>query len=547
MLPIRPRLLSRPALRLLGLAALAVSLRLLFLHDFIKRSLFQANFVAGTDMQFLLHWARTIAEGDALSRTVGVFWWAPFYPYTLATVLKMVGTGNVWPAALAQDLLSAATAAALYVLGRRLLDETTALLAGLLAALYSPLIFYTGVFLSTTLEFFLAVLFLIVLTLARIRPRPFPWFTSGIVGALSCLARPNFLLGMFVILLLIPVLLPRHDGRLDWKLSRTAWAAFVLGLVLVILPVTTRNLVIGGRLVLISAAGPETFRIGNSYDSTPVNFIYPRQPMMPLTSTAFWRHQARKAVLFWSALEVPQNISYYLAREESWVLGLPLLNFWLAVPLAAVGLWATRRNARELLHVYAFLAAYYVSVVVFFVIARWRLPLITPLLLFSAAGLLAVWRNVREHYWTRTGVQLFCAAGIGVAIFPWNATYIFPADHGELGYILANQGRYAEAVPRLALAAAGFPSNGVLQRDLGTILVRLGRLEDARPHLERAAVSLPDDPRTHRDLGRVLAETCGDAARAGLHLQRYLALSPGAADREAIEAVLLRLKRVAAP
>ena len=510
----------------------------MFLLDFFPRPLFDANLVPGTDLEFLIGWARRIAGGDLLGRGSGPFWWAPLFPYILAGVFALFGPGNLVAAALAQALLAALTVSLLYLLGRWLLDEASGLLAGLLAAAYGPAIFYTGIFLSTTLEVFLAVSTLLALTLARQTPTPARWFGAGVITGLACLARPNLLLGAVLLWLLLPWLLPQMDGRPDWRRVRSTAIAFALGVLLAIAPATLRNWAIGGRMVLISAAGPETFRIANSYDSTPVNFVYPKSPPMPLTSAAFWRHQARKAILFWWGFEAPQNVNYYLARETSPVLRVPWVSFWLAVPLAAVGLWATRSQARSLAHVYVFLGAYYVSVVAFFIIARWRLPLIIPLLLFTAAGVLALVRWAAAKRWRSTAAGMAVVAGLGFAIHPGPGPFIFPADHGELGYILANRGDYAGAVDHLAQAASGLPQQGPLHRDLGILLYRLGRQAEARAPLERAITLMPDDAVAHRYLGRVLLAPGGDAKRARLHLSRALALAPQGPGAGEIRALL---------
>jgi hypothetical protein len=517
--------------------------RVVFVLDFASHPLFDINLVSGTDMEFLVSWARRIAGGDLLGRGTGPFWWAPLFPYTLGGFFAVVGRDNLVGGALAQAALGAGTAALLYLLGRRLLGEATGLTAGFLASVYGPAVFYTGILLSTTLEVFLAVAILLAVTGARRRPTPWRWFGTGIVAGLGCLARPNFLVGVAVLLGLLPVLLHRPGARLDWPPIRRAGVAFVLGMALAIAPVTARNWAVGGRMVLVSDAGPETFRIANSYDSTPLNFVYPKQPPMPLTSSAFWWHQGRKAVMFWWGFEPPQNVNYYMARETSPVLRLPWVPFWLVVPLAVVGLWATRRHARDLAHVYGFLGAYYVSVVAFFIIARWRLSLIIPLLLFTAAGLLALLRWVLTRQWRKVFFAATVTAALAFMVYPGPGPFIFAADHGQLGYILANRGNYPAAVEHLALAAAGLPQNGVLRRDLGTLLERLGRRSEARIALERAVVLIPDDATSHRHLGRLLLGPGGNADLARVHLARAIELAPGSPGANEARALLDALGR----
>jgi 4-amino-4-deoxy-L-arabinose transferase-like glycosyltransferase len=521
------------------IGVLALLPRVAFVLDFTAHPLFDVNLVPGTDMAFLMGWARRIAAGDLLGWGTGPFWWAPLFPYTLGAFLALLGPSNLAGVALAQAVLGALTCALVYLLARRLFDEATGLTAGLLAAAYGPAIFYTGIFLSTTLETFLAVAILLAVTAARARPTIGRWFGSGIVAGLGCLARPNFMVGVAALWGLLPLLLWRPDARPNWLLIRRAGLAFALGAALAIAPATARNWAVGGRLVLISAAGPETFRIANSYDSTPLNFVYPRQPQMPLSSVAFWRHQVRKAILFWWGFEPPQNVNYYLAREVSSVLRVPWLSFWLVVPLATVGLWATRGHAHALAHIYAFLGAYYLSVVAFFIIARWRLPLIIPLLVFTAAGLLALIRWIMNHQWVHAAAATLVATILVLVIYPGRGPFIFAADHGELGYILANRGIYAEAADHLARAAAGLPRNGPLHRDLGILMLRLGRLGEARAALEQAVALIPDDAASHLYLGRLLLGSGADPDRVRFHLARALSLAPeggiGAEARSLLE------------
>jgi len=164
--------------------------------------------------------------------------------------------------------------------------------------------------------------------------------------------------------------------------------------------------------------------------------------------------------------------------------------------------------------------------VAFFIIARWRLPLVIPLLLFTAAGLLALLRWAAARQWGRAAAAAATAAGLAWAIYPGAGPFIFAADHGMLGYILANRGAYAEAANHLAQAAAGLPEQAALHRDLGRLLHRLGRAAEARAALERAVALAPDDAASHRHLGRLLLAQGGDPGRARAHLARALALAP---------------------
>jgi 4-amino-4-deoxy-L-arabinose transferase-like glycosyltransferase len=532
----------RVCTRALLIGVLALLVRAVFVLDFVRRPLFDANLATGTDMLVLVGWARRIAEGDVLGRGSGPFWWAPLFPYSLGGLFALLGPDQLAQAALVQAFLGAAACALVYLLGRRLLDERTGVVAGLLAAAYGPALFYVAVFLSTTLEVLLAVATLLAVTAARERPTPRRWLVAGVIAGLACLARPNFLLGVAALVACLPLMIRQPDRRPDWSAAVRAGAALALGAALCIAPVTARNWVVGGKPVLISAAGPETYRIANSYDSTAMNFVYPKQPQMPPTSGAFWRHQARKAVLFWWGFEAPQNVNYYVGRLTSPILWLPWLPFWVAVPLAVLGLWATRGRARALLHVYVFLGAYYASVVAFFVIARWRLPLVIPLLVFAAAGLTELGRLAAARRWGRGALAAAAVGGLAFIVYPGAGPFVFPADHAQLGYILANRGAYAAAAEHLARAAAGLPGQPHLHRDLGRALHRIGRTTEAKAALERAVALTPDDAVAHQHLGRVLL-ALDDVEAARHHLRLALTLAPGAPAAEEVRALLRDLDR----
>jgi hypothetical protein len=88
-------------------------------------------------------------------------------------------------------------------------------------------------------------------------------------------------------------------------------------------------------------------------------------------------------------------------------------HFGVLVPLAAVGLMQTWTERRRLGVVHALAGAYAASVVVFFVYARYRYPLVPFLVMFAAVAVgelsahLAHWlreRDTSRHVgWTRRG------------------------------------------------------------------------------------------------------------------------------------------------
>ena len=306
-------------------------------------------------------------------------------------------------------------------LGWDLFDERVGVVTGALAALYAPLVFYEGYLLSTALEVLLAVAFALALTRAAGGDPPSgpPWFIAGVAGGLATAARPNFLVTLPGTLLLLGLRRRRPARRRALGLA----AAYVAGLAVILGPITLRNVVVGGQLIPIASSGPITFRIGNSFDSTPIGFVYPKLPPMPLTSLAFWRHQAVKFLYFWYGREVPQNANYYFGLAFSWVLTLIPVEFWMLAPLGVVGMVVAAGEWRRGLPIHLLFWPYVLSIVAFFIVARFRLPAVALLFPFAAAALVWIWDGIKARQRRPVEVALLVLA-VALALRPWAMRFV---------------------------------------------------------------------------------------------------------------------------
>ena len=365
-----PDMKNREVRFLIFLFLFAFGIRLLFLVEIVDSPVFLLNFLKGSDMEKYVEWGNSISSGDWLGNEA--YWQAPIFPYMLGVVFKLSG-GNVYISCFIQVILSAFTCVLIYLIAREAFNEKTACVSSVISCFYGPFIFYCAVLLSETLGIFLIslTLFFLLKSLKKLRKGFF--LTSGIFLGLASLARPNFLiLAPFVLLILF--LQKKRAGL---------FLIFCAGLALVILPVTVRNYIVSGNAVIISASGFENYRLANSYDSVVLNYIHPKLPMMPVSSWAFWKHQLKKAIFFWWGYEVPQNVNYYLFMKYSRILRLPLFPFWLIAPLGLVGVIASIIKRRGNLVLYLFSSSYYISIVIFFILSRFRLPIMVGLIPFA--------------------------------------------------------------------------------------------------------------------------------------------------------------------
>lgn len=438
-----------------GLGLLALALRLVYVFQLRGNSLVVPEEL---DPGFYYEWAKQIAAGAWIGKEP--FVQSPLYAYILGGFMKIAGDG-ITPILVAQALLGCGTVLLAYVAGRRLLDERHGLLAGLLLALYGPFIFYEGMVMKTFLSPFFTILLVILFDLARERAaagtrRVFWIFAlTGAVYGLTTLDRDNFILLAPVLAVLALVL----GGGLRLSGLRAA-AAFTLGTVLVIAPVTLRNWAVAHEFVLLTTGGGEVFFIGNNADANglyvPPPFVRPDpkyehadflerasevsgHPLTAMQSSWFWfregltfikeepgawtRLLGRKMVHFWNYYELPDNLDYQVAQEFSPLLsGLNLvlppsrwptlkvpaggvfvpvrLHLWLTfgtlAPLGLLGLLLTRRGWRRLLPSYVLLFGYTGTVLLFFNFSRFRVPVVPLLALFGSATLLAGLRGLRR-------------------------------------------------------------------------------------------------------------------------------------------------------
>src|SRR4029077_2775195 len=153
----------------------------------------------------------------------------------------------------------------------------------------------------------------------------------------------------------------------------------------------------------------------------------------------------------------------------------PIGHFGVLMPLAIFGLIATfpssaapNRSLFRLL--YALILAYAASVVVFYVFARYRYPLVPFLMLFAAAGV----------------AQAFSIAGVARGVGPANAARSTVFRWQTMATVAA----VAVFANWPMLSAAWM--RAVTEGNLGAALQSEGRLDEAAAHYRRAIALRPD-------------------------------------------------------
>jgi tetratricopeptide (TPR) repeat protein len=394
------------------------------------------------------------------------------------------------------------------------------------------------------------------------------WLSLGLgMGALS-LTRENALVLAGVILLWVFV-----RSGVAGRERIAAAGAFVLGLAIVLVPVAVRNHSVGGGFYLTTSQFGPNFYIGNNprADGTYMPLRvgrgapeYERQDaiemaeraagrhLTPAEVSTFWTDRAldfitsqpaawlrlagRKVALLWNATEMVDTESQESDAEWSTPVGLlaHVGHFGILVPLAAFGVWATWPQRKRLWIVHAMAIAYAVSVVTFYVFARYRFPLVPFLVLFASAGLAALPGFIYTQHPARgTRALLVLGTVAAIAIFVnWpilSRDLMKAVTDNNLGVALESEGRLDEAVSHYRRAIAFKADYAPAYNNLGTALRARGDLDEAVATYERAIALQPDFPDAHFNLANLLLEQRKPDAAAG-HFQRALPSLRGSVD-----------------
>jgi len=512
--------------------ALALGLRLTALLELVG-SPFTSVLVG--DAAFFDRWARALAGGGGLEEDV--LFQSPLYPLFVGAVYRIAGPEPL-AVRLVQLVLGALACGLLALATRRAFGSVAGLAAGILAAASPVWIWFDVSLLKTSLALFLGVA-LVHLAFrpddgrARVHggaPRdagsegPGGLRTALAAGAavgLLALVRPNAL--VLVPLAALWVARARRGLLAGAFLAAAALGPLALGL---------RNLAVGGEFLPFAGNAGVNFYQGNGADAdglyrplvagrghpefeaadarelaraalgdeptaAEVNSYWFRRGWAEATADPLrWGGLlARKLASVWNGREAMDAVAIEAFLSESLVLRatFPWLGFGALVPLAALGVFATRARWRELWLLHAALVALTVSIALFLVVGRLRAGLLPFLLPFAGAGVAALVERRRASFDLRALLAVGLAAGVA-----W-----WPLEP------LASESPRAVTWSNLASAA-----------------LRQGRGELALEWCREALVQEPELAQGHYNLAEAL-DAVGRPAEAARAMERALALAPG--------------------
>ncbi len=563
-----------------GLFALALTVRLLHLYAHAANPTFTTPIMDQADYDDL---ARALLELRP-ARTP-LFWQPPFYPLYLAAVYAVGGPSPLL-ARVFQCLLGAATVVLTYWLGRRLLGENVGITAALMTALCGPLVFFESELLATGWAAFWAVaLLLLCLRAAATRGIISP-LVFGVTGALSISTRPTFL----PVFLACAVWLLFAWRRAGWPAGRLIGGATAVagGFLVVCVPLAALNYRLNAHFSIMPASGGINFFIGNNPRADETTAFRPGRDWRWLerlprehgitgdiwTQQRFfydqtWQYVSRQPLSFAagllekslqliSAREVPRSVDLYAFRPWSpalavlaWKVGQFGFPFGVLLPLALLGL--LRHGRRLPVPIWLLLTLQPASVVLVFVAARYRAPLLPVIAIAAAAGLLALPGLLRAGWRQRALLGLLLAGTVLIQTVPGP----FPAEQvnysAELYRLLAirhyQENQLPQAINRYQQALEYAPDDPDIHAGLARVLLVAGSADAAVNHYETSLRMRPDVAVNHAALGAAL-EQIGRLEQAAAEYQHAVEIDPTYAkayvNLGAIQRRLGRLKEATA-
>lgn len=546
-----PKAPSRTTHAFLGLwltLAVAAGARLAYWLEVRRLSLFQeATGDAATNVLF----AEALKRDGPMAPLGEPYTQAPLYSW----LLWLAGTVglDLDHVRIVQLATGVVLAGMVWAITRRAAGPAAAAVAGVMAGLYGPLIFFEGELLSISV----AVLLLTFGMAMWGKPRA-AW-SVGLAWGAAALAQPNLLLAALLPLGLA-VARPRPLG---WP-SRGSAATAAAFLFLPIVVVGARNLAVSGEYIPISTNGGINFFIGNN-DKADGTFHLPPDARLlnrpeglftsareaaearegrPLSAAAVDRHWMLRGVDFWladpgratglfarkmllvlNAYEIPNHYDYDYFRGRSFALRVAPTLAWL-LPLAFPGLFLLYRRGHRLPAIYT--AGVLLAVGLFFVTARYRLPIVVGL--FPAAGAAAA------HFWSdrarlARNVPLLAAAVLGViiAVVPLGTAVATDAHMSNLEGVAAySRGDLAAAEDAFRRAVAAEPRHAEALNNLGRVLAMRGDDAAAAELYRRAMAADPMQSETYFNLEEFHRRQ-GRLDEASAALDRLLAARGGIA------------------
>jgi len=442
-------------------------------------------------------WAKKIAEGTFTSKSIYEF--APLFAYVTAFLYKIFAPDVIYVRFL-NIVLGVVLCWLVYLIGMALADRKTGLISSLIACVYMPFILYSIVPLKETLSACLfAVIIYLLLVISdnqsserngTIRGNNLPrkYLTIkivflGLAAGLLINIRPNAIVIPPVIFLLMSWY--AYRDRLSFRKTSLMLFLYIIGIMFALSPFLIRNYQVADEIALSTSQSGFNLYLGNNlknpdpyYRPVPFASSSPFEQgtqftieasrragknLTPDEASRYWTKEVMK-----EAVEKPGEFAWKLWLKTLVLVNrfeacdhydtefmsnfiksfrFPFLSFWLIFPFGLTGMIIGSYADRKLKMVSVVLAAYALTLVVFFTTARYRLPMLTILIPSAVLGMRFIVTAVREKNMKKAGMYIALALiFLIVENIPVRATDDKTAYYNTHAIILNKRGYQNEAL-----------------------------------------------------------------------------------------------------
>ncbi|MBI5660239.1 MAG: glycosyltransferase family 39 protein [Nitrosomonadales bacterium] len=494
------------------------------------------------DSQYYHEWALRLAAGES-DHTV--FFQAPLYPYFLGA-LYWLFSPDPWVPRIVQAILAGAGCLLLSLSAFRLFGRRAGWIAGLLAALYAPGLFYDLLVHKSGIALLLGslIVFFVTRFLAGNRTMPAAAAIGG-VTALAAMAVEHYLMVLPVMAGWMLV-----QPAVAWR-QRARWVCgLLIGVSLIQAPVIARNYRVANDPVVASSSAGLNFWIGNGrgagghYRELSFNrgvIEYEQKDSERIASAALNRQvsgseasrwwfgramreiaaqpvawfkvMARKAGLVLSDYEWPDHDAYKAYVPESRVLTAlgGILRFGLLLPLFVIGamaLWSAKEESRPII---AASIAILGGVMLFFVFGRYRYAAAPFMFVVAGSGaaILASMNKGKLPFITAI------AAG-AIAFLPLDTSLKNPgSNYFSIGMRAYYLNRFDLAKDMMLRTIQAAPNWALPYNSLAMVYWHDNEWDLAEANMRRVIAIQPDFPKAYPFLGQILVRVGDVRARRG--------------------------------
>ncbi|MBI4249132.1 MAG: glycosyltransferase family 39 protein, partial [Elusimicrobia bacterium] len=458
-------------------------------------------------------------------------------PYFLALIGKVMGRGII-RVVVFQHILGALAPVLVYRLTARVFDKKSGLSAAAIGVFYGPAVFYESRFLGEFFIFFFNLAALWLLVRASDDEHPTLWWAlGGFCLGLSTIFRPT-------VLAFLPAVLAWAFWTLRSKGIKQLTlvvAVFVLGLWLPLFPFQIRNRIVDPKngWGLTTASGGVNLYIGNNPEANGLNdtpsFVRygpgheyedfkeeaqrrAGKTLSPKEVSSFWTRETlrwfqnrpadalrllfKKMGYFWNYREAPDNFFPSLFDKFTRIGRAPLLSWGMVAPLGMLGLLLSWRKAKSEWLLQAYVLTYLGVNVLFYVLSRYRFPVVAGLIPFAGLALARFYENVHARRVAKVAGLLFLLLPCwGLTRMPLIGEEDMAVTHYSLGVIFANQGWKDKAAEEYRASIRADPAYKASYLNLAVLQAGRNEPEETLWALEHLA-QLEKNPRQLENIRR---------------------------------------------